>query len=388
MKVRHLLIIISSILLLVLMYLIYSIGYGTGVGYGEKNAEKIRDERKMSNGENNDSIQFKNVTATLITNDSIPANIKGYGRVVSTSAISVSSEVQGKIVSAITLKKGVHFKKGQTLFSLNNSDAILALKARKSGFLSQITMILPDIKIDFPDNFKAWNNFYNEIRVNEPIPFIPNFKSAKEKNFIVARKVLAEYYNIKSDEERIKKYSVSAPFDGSIIDAFSDVGAIVNPGAPVLSIIRDNTMEIEVPIASEKIEQVKIGAMVTLVDHNYKSYSGKITRMGDYINQQTQTIPVFVNITSSTEGLYNGMYLDASINGSGFENVVEIPRKALISNNEVYIVTSDSLLTPLKIDVLDYKENTITVAGIPNNTHVVTESVINIIENEKVVIRK
>lgn len=388
MKVRQVLIIISTLLLLVIMYMLYKMGYGSGVSYGEQNAEKIREERKAKAKGGNDSIQFKSVTAELIANDSIIASIKGYGRVVSTSAINVSSEVQGKVVSAITLKKGIHFKKGETLLTLNSTDAKLALKARKSGFLSLLTSILPDIKIDFPDNFSAWNNFYNEIRVNEPIPFFPEFKSAKEKNFIVARKILTEYYNIKSDEERISKYSISAPFDGSIIDAFTDVGAIVNPGSPVLSIIRDNMMEIEIPIAASKVKQVKIGSSVSLMDHNHKSYEGKVIRIGDYINQQTQTVPIFVSITSSTDGLYNGMYLDASIIGNGFDNVVNIPRKALIGNNKIFIVTPDSILTSYEVEILDYKENFVTVSGIPDNTNVVVESVVNSNEGDKVIIRK
>ncbi len=52
--------------------------------YGEANAEEIRANRKKSD-ENHDSVQFKSVTASLISNDSIPSTIKGYGRVVSTS---------------------------------------------------------------------------------------------------------------------------------------------------------------------------------------------------------------------------------------------------------------------------------------------------------------
>ena len=124
------------------------------------------------------------------------------------------------------------------------------------------------------------------------------------------------------------------------------------------------------------------------MDNNNKSFEGKVIRIGDYINQQTQTVPVFVNITSKTDGLYNGMYLDANIIGHGFDNVVEIPRKALISKNEVYIVEKDSALTSLKINLIDYKENTVTVSGIPNNSNVVIESVVNIKEGEKVVIRK
>jgi membrane fusion protein, multidrug efflux system len=370
------------------MSLLYKMGESNGINYGEANAEKIRADRKKSDDNMNGSVQFKSVTASYISNDSILSTIKGYGRVVSTSTISVSAEVQGKITSAITLKKGIHFKQGQTLFTLNSSDATLALKARKSGFLALLTSILPDMKVDFPERFNTWNNFYKELKVNEPISHFPNFTSLKEKNFIISRKILTEYYQIKSDEEQLKKYSISAPFDGSIIDAFTDVGAIVNPGLAVLSIIRDNTMEIEIPIAAEKINQLAIGSAVTLVDNNYKSFEGKVIRIGDYINQQTQTVPVFVNIISQTDGLYNGMYLDANITGNGYENVVEIPRKALIRKNEVYIVEKDSALSALKVKVIDYKENTVTVSGIPNNSNVVIESVVNINEGDKVVIRK
>ena len=369
------------------MSMIYKMGESNGINYGEANAEEIRANRKKTD-KTHDSVQYKSVTASLISNDSIPSTIKGYGRVVSTSKITVSSEVQGKLIAAISLKKGVHFKKGQPLFALNSADAKLALKARKSGFLALLTSILPDIKIDFPDRFNTWNKFYKEMKVNEPISSLPNFTSLKEKNFIISRKILTEYYQIKSDEERLKKYAVSAPFDGSIIDAFSDVGAIINPGSPVLSIIRDNTMEIEVPIATEKINQLAIGSNVLLIDNKNKSFEGKVMRIGNYINQQTQTVPVFVNITSKTDGLYNGMYLDANIIGHGFDNVVEIPRKALIGMKEVYIVENDSSLTPLKVNIIDYKENTVTVSGIPNNSNVVVESVVNIKEGEKVVIRK
>lgn len=388
MKVRQVLIIVSSIILLIFMSMLYKIGESNGISYGEANAEEIRADRKKSDDNIHDSVQFKSVAASLILNDSIPSSIKGHGRVVSTSSINVSAEVQGKIMAAISLKKGIHFKKGQPLFALNSSDAKLALKARKSGFLALLTSILPDIKIDFPDRFNTWNKFYKEMKVNEPISRLPNFTSLKEKNFIISRKLLTEYYQIKSDEEQLKKYSVSAPFDGSIIDAFTDVGAIVNPGSPVLSIIRDNTMEIEIPIATEKINQLAIGSAVSLIDNNHKSFEGKVIRVGDYINQQTQTVPVFVNITSETDGLYNGMYLDANIVGHGFDNVIEIPRKALISANEVYIIEKDSALTSLKVNVIDYKENTVTVSGIPNNSNVVIESVVNINEGDKVVIRK
>ncbi len=363
--------------------MISMMSYQSGVDYGEKNAEKIREQKKEQMDPINDSVAPKYVTVNTYKNDSVPVTVHGYGRVVSTSTINVTTEVQGKLSSKIQLKKGEKFSKGQVLFTLNDSDARLALQARKSNFLSLITSILPDLKIDYPDNYQNWSDFFDNIMVNRPLPNMPNFKSFKEKNFIVSRNILSEYFNIRSDEERLRKYVITAPFDGSIIDAFTDEGAIVGPGSPVISIIRNGEMEIEISISKDDVDQVKIDAQAKLTDENSKSYTGKVSRIGDYINQQTQTVPVFIAIDQTSDNLFNGMYLDGSIECSGFENVIEIPRKALINNKEVYTVQK-GLLTTTSIEVKSFKDNSVIVSGVKDNVPIVIEPVLNAKENMEV----
>ena len=108
MKIRHVLIIVTSIILLFIIYFIGSISYEMGVNYGERNAETIRKNKEIQT--KNDSIEPKYVKTTLIHNQLRPLTISSYGRVTSSSNINISSEVQGNLSSNITLKKGTKFK--------------------------------------------------------------------------------------------------------------------------------------------------------------------------------------------------------------------------------------------------------------------------------------
>lgn len=350
-----------------------------GTNYGVENAEEIRKERDLE-AKKNDTTHVDSsvyyVKAKPVTNVLKPIKATGFGQVSSTSTINITSEVQGQIQANIALKKGTSFKEGQTLFTIKNNDVLMALKARKSNYLMLLTNLLPDLKLDYGDNFEAWLEFFNKIDVEKKLPPLPETKSFKEKNFIVSKNVLTEYYNIQSDEERLKKYVITAPFTGSILNAFTDDGAITAPGSPVLSIIREGTMEIEVPIANDDIDRVKIGAEVSLFDENGGSAMGKVVRKGTFINANTQTVPVFIEILNSEIPVYNGMYLDASIACDGVENIVELPREAIFNKNEVYTVVDGKLKT-ISLNVKMFLEETVLVKDLVDGTVVVMEPLIN-----------
>ena len=377
MKLRHILIIVCSILLIGFVALVSMMSYGAGIAFGEQNAEKIRAERKKDS--TNDTIIPKYVDYEIVENDTTPVIISGFGRVNSTSQINITSEVQGKINAGLTLKKGSKFKKGQVLFSVYDRDARMALSARKSNFLSMISQILPDLKVDYPENFEAWSAFFLKVDVMKPLPKLPNYKTAQEKNFITAKNLISEYLNITSDEERLRKYTIVAPFDGSIIDAFTDEGAIVNPGSPVVSVIRDAKLEIEIQVKTSSRDVIKIGNTVVLTDEVGKTFTGKIERIGSYINTISQTLPVFVSVDHESGELYNGMFLEASITGEGYTNSFELPRRAIFGDENVFTIEldgQDSILMTKHVNIIEYKENSAVITDLEDGLFIVTESVI------------
>ena len=374
MNIRKTLIIIVSTIILLLFVIISSISYNAGISHGVTNAEIIR-AKKAKTGEEYEK-EIKSVLVTKVNNTKIRNQIVSSGRVVSLNNITISSEVQGRLIGNNTFKKGAEIKKGEIIFSIKDTDLKLLINAKKSKFMSLISSNLADIKLDFKDEYYKWDNFFNTLDLNNNLPDFPKMNSSKEKNYIISRLILAEYLSIKSDEEKLSKYTVLAPFDGIITKSYSDVGANVNPGSPVVDFIREGEKEIELTVNSSEIKFINIGDLVNFTD-NEKKYSGKIIRKGKFVNPNTQSVSVFSSITAGESTLYNGMYLSASIITKGTDNVFKLPRRAIFQNNKIFTVDSKNKLKIKKITIIAYQGDEVITNSLEDNTLVVSEPLVN-----------
>ena len=380
MKARKIVVFVLLLVFLGLLMIVGSISYNSGVSYGEANAEQIRKSKII----NVDSVVVENfVTAAYTLNEKAPISVKSSGRIVPGKMIGISSEVQGVLESSITLKKGTKFRKGDLLFKLRDTDIKLMLAAKKSAYLSLIAQNLPDIATDFSSEFEKWNAFFNAINVDQPLNEFPEFNTTREKNFIISRNILAEYLSIKSDEFRLSKYFQFAPFSGSIVESFTDEGAIVNPGSPVIQIMRNDELEIEIPVPLKYMDNIKVGNTVELRE-NERSFDGVILRKGDFINAKTQNVPVYVK-PHNTKSLYYGMYVEAILKLNSNQNVVKIPRKALFDNERLYTVNQqDSTLVSITLDIRSSDDKFVYVENLSDSVLYVTQPLINKKEKNKV----
>ena len=153
--------------------------------------------------------------------------------------------------------------------------------------------------------------FFDNIDIEGQLPPIPPLIDSKLKTFLAAKNVLGEYYSIRADQVRLAKYSTRAPFNGTVVDAFSDVGSIVNPGSPVINIINNGALEVECQIKPDESRLVRIGANVQLSDEKGKVWKGKVMRKGQYLNPNTQSILYLLAI--GKKRCVQRMYLSTSI---------------------------------------------------------------------------
>ena len=379
MEIRKIIIIVILLLLSGLLFIVGRISYESGVSYGESNAEEIR-ASKIKNVSAVVSSKFANVQVVL--NKTYPVIVSGSGRVMAGTMINISSEVQGLLNSPISLKKGTSFKKGDLIFKIRDTDAKLSLAARKSNYLSQWTSVLPDLATDHSKQYDKWYNFFNSITVDQPLEEFPNFTTSKEKNFIISRKLLAEYLNIKSDEYRLTKYFQVAPFNGSIVEAYIDQGAIVNPGSPVIQIIRDDELEIEIPLAVKYMQKIKIGSSVTLIENEIE-FMGKVVRVGNFINANTQSVPVYVKPINKLP-LYYGMYVKAKLELNALELVCKIPRTAIFGENKIYTVKMDSTIHSTKINIRSSDERNYYVDNLNDSIKYLPQPIVNAKDSLKI----
>ncbi|MEN8119499.1 MAG: HlyD family efflux transporter periplasmic adaptor subunit [Bacteroidota bacterium] len=314
------------------------------------------------------------------------SNITASGRLESQDFFDLSAEVQGKILKGnVPLKKGQSFRQGQTIVKIYNKEFELSLKAHKSRFLNAVANLLPDFKVDYPDNYQNWKDFFTNIELDKDLPELPGIESEQEKIYLASKNILSEYFTIKGEEERLKKYNVRAPFSGSFSDVYLYTGSIANPGSRIAKLIRTDKLELEVPVDEYEAKWVKVGDVVKVTNENGEgSWKGKVVRKSNYVNPSTQSITVFVSLNSTfTNPIYKGMYLNAEFPGMTMAKTMEIPRKAVFNSNEVFIVR-DSVLVKHEIVVHKINENTLIFSGIKYGTELVMEPLINATENMKV----
>ncbi|MUP39795.1 efflux RND transporter periplasmic adaptor subunit [Labilibaculum euxinus] len=345
---------------------------------------------KESPKKNLDKKKLPFVKVEAVKYNEISSPIVEKGRLASNLEVNLSSEVAGRIVgTGVPLKVGQKFKKGQLLIRIYEEDAKMDLRALKSRFLNKLAENLPDIKVDYADNFEAWMNFFNAINLEESIPELPKVKSDQEKVFMASRNILGDYYAIKSAEVKLDKRKIYAPFDGSYAEVNTQIGSVAGMGTKLAGIIESNNLELQVPIESKEISWLSLNEKVDILDSDGEVvFTGKLVRKSDFVDEGTQSISVFVKLekTNGNE-LYQGQFLTARFNGKKIANAMEIPRNAVFSSNKVFVVEG-GILKEKEIKVIKRNENTLVFNGLKEGEILVVEPPVKATENMQVQIKK
>lgn len=369
MKLRH--IIILVVFLIFNFVVIISLNLSGGKP-AEEEAEKV--------------LFVPTLRGAIVENKTEVLNTGGYGTVSSFNAFDLACEVQGKLSEGkFALKPGTKFRKGDLLFRISATDARYNLRARKSGFITIIANLLPDIKIDFPEEFTKWNTYIDAIKLNEDLPQLPSWKSSKEKIFLSTRNVLTEYFSIKSLEEQLNKYAVFAPFNGVITDVYLSNYSVVNPGTRIMRIVETDNFEIPVSIAADQLDNLKIGATASIFSTSGTlKGSGIVVRISEVINKSTQAIDVYVK-PKSLEGysFIEGEYVHVKIDEENEQSGFRVPKIAVFDQNVYTYSKKDSSLSIHPIQVIDADADGVFVKGLEDKTVVITQQVLNYTDTSK-----
>jgi RND family efflux transporter MFP subunit len=95
--------------------------------------------------------------------------------------------------------------------------------------------------------------------------------------------------------------TLEAPFAGAIIRRSADEGAILAPGAPVVSLVESTAMEVRVGVPSELAGRLAVGDVHT-VEIAGKRYPAPIGAILEDVDADTRTVMVILPIAQPPEG--------------------------------------------------------------------------------------
>ncbi len=328
-----------------------------------------------------------NVKAQIAKNQNYDSDIKYRGRISSYENISLSAEVSGKIIQGdVPFKTGQKFKENDLLIHIYNDDMKASLMSGKSSFLRTLSGILPDINVDFPDEYNKWRKFFNSVQVNSDLPNLPEIKTEKEQIYLASKGVLTEYYSLRQQEINLEKYTIYAPFDGSFKTVYREIGAVASMGVELASIIRTDKLEVIVPVLPEDAKWIRVNNPVELIGSTHIE-SGKVSRIADFVDQSTQSINVYIDYyPNGNNSFLEGEFVDVEFSISKNVSGIKIPREAVNSENEVFVIQDEKLKSSAIIIERALDDHFI-ISGINDGEILVTESLAEISDGTKVLAR-
>jgi len=122
----------------------------------------------------------------------------------------------------------------------------------------------------------------------------------------------AEVEKAKADrlaaEAAVAKCTIIAPFDGIAVDQKAREFQYTNAGQPLLDILDDHGLEVELIAPSRWLAWLKPGmAFKVEIHETEKAYAAKVTRLSGRVDPVSQTIKVIGEITQTSPELMAGM---------------------------------------------------------------------------------
>ena len=327
--------------------------------------------------------QARLVDTMHVRNAAIPTMLEIQGELAAFDKIDLFAEVSGLLeANARPFKVGNYFPKGSVLIRIDAEEARLALLSQKSNLLNAITQLMPDLKIDYPESFRHWQEYLGKFDPEQPIQPFPKAINQQEKYFIASRNLHSQYYSIKSAEERLGKYTLYAPFSGVVTEASINAGAVVRIGQKLGELMNTSNFELEATVALKDLKYIKAGSSVELFSEDIPgNWTGHIKRISDQVDAGTQTVKVFVGLNG--QGLRENMYMRGEVKASNIENALRVPRNLLVDQKGLYAV-QDSFLQLRKVQVVKITEEHAIVRGLENGTPILSEMIPGAFDGMKV----
>ncbi|WP_036380111.1 efflux RND transporter periplasmic adaptor subunit [Muricauda sp. MAR_2010_75] len=316
----------------------------------------------------------KTVFVDTVQNTTVPIMVPANGNLRAKKRVELYSEVQGVFRQGSKLfRTGQEYSAGQTLIRIDANEYYASVQSAKSSLYNLLTSIMPDLRLDYPEIYPKWQEYLNSFDLAKTTPELPEMSTEKEKFFITGRGVISNYYNVKNMEQRLVKYTITAPFHGVLTEALVTEGTLIRSGQKLGEFINTEAYELEVSVGKTYGDFLRVGKKVELFNLNKtQTYTGEVIRVNGRVDQNSQTITVFIEVRG--DNLKEGQYLEANLEAKEETDAIEINRSLLLDNNQIFVVR-DSILDIIDVNPVYFTDKRVVLKNVPNGEVIVAKPI-------------
>jgi len=188
-----------------------------------------------------------------------------------------------------------------------------------------------------------------------------------------------------SADSALASYSktiLKAPFAGKITKIIPGVGDIVNPNTPVISLIGDDTYQIEVNVSESDIAKIKVNNTAKVTLDAYSSdivFPAKVVQidLSASVVDGVANYRSIVKFDNKDYRIMPGMTANIDVLALKKDNVILIPSRAITTKNGKKFVKvingKETILTNIIVGIRGSDGNTEIISGIKVGSQIVSQ---------------
>ena len=248
-------------------------------------------------------------------------NANGYTKLPPQNQADVSVFVSG-IVKSIAIIEGQKVKKGQLIATVESPE----FTRMQEQYLTSKSN-LEFLKLEYERQ-----RILSEEEVNSKKIFQKTKSEYEiEKSRFNSLKHQLQTLNINTGAAPSSTVPVLAPISGFITEVNIKIGSNVEAGKPLLSIVDNSQLHVDLLVYEKDLHKVRTGQNVrfVLTNQDNSEISGKIFSVGKAFENETKSVAVHADISNDKQQLIPGMYVNALID-VGANTVNALPLEAVV----------------------------------------------------------
>jgi len=141
-------------------------------------------------------------------------------------------------------------------------------------------------------------------------------------------------------EDQISKFTIVAPFDGFVSAEFTEMGAWLSRGDPILEVVQLSEVEIQADVTAESVVNLRVGNVVRVEFPELPNelLTGTVDRIVPVAAARTRTFPVMVRAKNRIENglpmFLAGMLVRVDLPSGTKKTQPLVPKDALVLNGK------------------------------------------------------
>jgi RND family efflux transporter MFP subunit len=319
------------------------------------------------------AIELRPATVTM--------EVRAQGTVEPLNSVAVSAQVAGRVKKVSDkLRAGEFFAAGEPLAWIDDADYRLAM-VQADAAVARAELRLAQERAEAEVSKRAWEQLEGG-RAPDALATRALFVAEAESALAAA----------KAAKERaaldLQRTVVSLPFAGRVRSASADAGQYVAPGQPLAQAYGTDFVEARLPIpdddaafldlargpdGDDTAHEVTLAAEFAGRRHEWK---GSLVRTEGEIDRKTRQLTLVARVAApfDTRGeadrqpLAVGMFVEATIRGRAFQDVIAAPRAAIRPDGTMLVLDAESRLRAMPVRVLRKDRDTAYVQGVAGQT--------------------